>query len=114
MSRPAVAALRQPVFSFWKPLTWPPWPPEPTPEQLIQYVASSEEDLFRQMQDKDFKRFNGETTALHLTGRPVTPFDMTLKEHILAYLMDPNIAFILLAVGALALYTEFNHPGAVI
>jgi len=28
--------------------------------------------------------------------------------------MDPNIAFILLAVGALALYAEFNHPGAVV
>ena len=83
-------------------------------QHLIEYVASSEEDLFRQMQGKSFKRFNGETTALQLTGRPVTAFDMTLKEHILAYLMDPNIAFILLAVGALALYTEFNHPGAVI
>jgi len=83
-------------------------------QHLIEYVASSEEDLFRQMQGKSFKRFNGETTTLHLTDRTVTPFDMTLKEHILAYLMDPNIAFILLAVGALALYTEFNHPGAVI
>src|SRR3982074_688133 len=49
-----------------------------------------------------------------VTGRPGTPFDMTLQGDILAYLMDPNIAFILLAVGALALYTEFNHPGAVI
>ena len=39
---------------------------------------------------------------------------MTLKQRILSYLMDPNIAFILLAVGALALYAEFNHPGAVI
>jgi membrane-bound serine protease (ClpP class) len=28
--------------------------------------------------------------------------------------MDPNVAFILLAIGALALYAEFNHPGAVI
>jgi len=28
--------------------------------------------------------------------------------------MEPDIAFILLAIGALALYTEFNHPGAVI
>jgi len=83
-------------------------------QHLIEYVAASEEDLFRQMQGKSFKRFNGETTALRLTGRRVTRFDMTLKEHILAYLMDPNIAFILLAVGALALYTEFNHPGAVI
>ncbi len=39
---------------------------------------------------------------------------MTLKERILAYLMDPNIAFLLLAIGALSLYVEFNHPGAVI
>ena len=39
---------------------------------------------------------------------------MTLKEHILGYLMDTNIAFILLAIGALALYAEFNHPGAVV
>src|ERR1035441_378528 len=39
---------------------------------------------------------------------------MTLKEKILAYLMDPNIAFLLLAIGALSLYLEFNHPGAVI
>ena len=38
----------------------------------------------------------------------------TLKERILSFLMDPDIAFILLAIGALALYTEFNHPGAVI
>jgi membrane-bound serine protease (ClpP class) len=28
--------------------------------------------------------------------------------------MDPNIAFILLAIGGLALYAEFNHPGAVV
>jgi hypothetical protein len=39
---------------------------------------------------------------------------MTLKERILSYIMDPNVAFILLAIGALALYAEFNHPGAVI
>jgi membrane-bound serine protease (ClpP class) len=83
-------------------------------QHLIEYVAPNEDDLFRQIQGKSFKRFNGETTTLDLAGRPVTPFDMTLKEHILAYLMDPNVAFILLAVGALALYTEFNHPGAVV
>src|SRR5207245_9519901 len=39
--------------------------------------------------------------------------DETLKEEILGFLMNPDIAFILLAIGALALYTEFNHPGAV-
>jgi membrane-bound serine protease (ClpP class) len=39
---------------------------------------------------------------------------MTLKERILGYLMDPNVSFILLAIGAVALYAEFNHPGAVV
>ena len=83
-------------------------------QHLIEYVASSQEDLFRQMQGKSFKRFNGQDVTLDLVGQPVVPFAMTLKEHILDYLMDPNISFILLAIGALALYAEFNHPGAVV
>jgi membrane-bound serine protease (ClpP class) len=83
-------------------------------QKLIDYVAPSEDDLFKQLQGKPVKRFNGETITLNLVGEPVRPFGMTLKQHILAYLMDPNVAFILLAVGALALYAEFNHPGAVV
>ena len=81
---------------------------------LIDYVASSEQDLFKQMQGKPVKRFNGETVTLNLVGQPVRDYNMSLRQHILAYIMDPNIAFILLAIGALALYVEFNHPGAVV
>jgi membrane-bound serine protease (ClpP class) len=83
-------------------------------QHLIDYIASSEHDLFRQIDSKSFKRFNGQEVTLKLSGQPIAPFGMTLKEHILGYLMDPNIAFILLAIGALALYAEFNHPGAVV
>jgi membrane-bound serine protease (ClpP class) len=83
-------------------------------QHLVDYVASSENDLFRQMDGKTFKRFNGQEVTLNLTGQPIAPFGMTLKQQILDYLMDPDIAFILLAIGALALYAEFNHPGAVV
>jgi len=83
-------------------------------QKLIDYVAPTEEDLFKQLQGKQVKRFTGQTIMLNLVGNSVRPFGMTLKQHILAYLMDPNVAFILLAVGALALYAEFNHPGAVV
>jgi len=83
-------------------------------QKLIDYVAPTEEDLFKQLQGKQVKRFTGQTITLNLSGDSVRPFDMTLKQHILAYLLDPNVAFILLAVGALALYAEFNHPGAVV
>ncbi len=83
-------------------------------KKLIEYIAPSEQDLFRQLNGKTFKRFNGTTVTLSLVGEPVRDYGMTLKQRILSYLMDPNIAFILLAIGALALYAEFNHPGAVI
>jgi membrane-bound serine protease (ClpP class) len=83
-------------------------------QHLIDYVASSEEDLFKQIQGKPVKHFNGETVTLNLVGQPIRNYDMTLKQHILAYILDPNVAFILLAIGALALYAEFNHPGAVV
>jgi membrane-bound serine protease (ClpP class) len=83
-------------------------------QKLIDYVASSEEDLFKQMQGKTVKRFNGQAITLNLVGQPVRNYEMTLKQRILAFIMDPNIAFILLAIGALALYAEFNHPGAVL
>jgi len=83
-------------------------------QKLVDYDASSEDDLFRQLQGKPVKRFDGKTVVLNLVGEPVRVYDMTLKERILGYMMDPNVAFILLAIGALALYAEFNHPGAVV
>jgi membrane-bound serine protease (ClpP class) len=83
-------------------------------QKLIDYVAPSEQDLFRQIASKPVKRFNGASVTINLTGKPEHLMEETLKERILSFLMEPDIAFILLAIGALALYTEFNHPGAVI
>ena len=86
-------------------------------KKLIEYIAPSEQDLFHQLNGKSFKRFNGTTVTLSLNkdkDQPFRDYRMTLKQRILSYLMDPNVAFILLAIGALALYAEFNHPGAVI
>ena len=83
-------------------------------QKLIDYVAPSEQDLFRQIASKPVKRFNGESATINLVGKPEHLMEETLKERILSFLMEPDIAFILLAIGALALYTEFNHPGAVV
>ena len=83
-------------------------------KKLIDYVASSEDDLFRQIAAHPIKRFDGKTITLNLVGQPIRTFEMTLKQRILDRLMDPNVAFILLAVGLLSLYVEFNHPGAVL
>jgi membrane-bound serine protease (ClpP class) len=83
-------------------------------QKLIDYVASDQADLFKQMEGKTVTRFNGSTVVLHLAGKPVHTYEMSLKQLILSALMDPNMAFILLVIGVLALYVEFNHPGAVL
>jgi membrane-bound serine protease (ClpP class) len=83
-------------------------------QHLIDYVARDQEDLFKQIEGKPVKRFDGKTTTLSLVGAPVVELQMTVKQRILDFLLDPNIAFLVLAVGALALYAEFNHPGAIL
>jgi len=82
-------------------------------QKLIDYVAPNEQDLFRQISSKPVKRFDGTTMTLSLAGKPVRLLEETIKEEILGFLMNPDIAFALLVVGLFALYAEFNHPGAV-
>src|ERR1700704_5944373 len=40
-------------------------------KKLIEYIASGEQDLFRQMNGKSLKRFNGEAIKLNLADHPV-------------------------------------------
>lgn len=83
-------------------------------KKLIDYVASDEQDLLRQVSGKVIKRFDGKGVTLNLVGQPFRDYPMTLKQRILGYIVDPNVLYIILAIGALALYFEFNHPGAVV
>jgi len=83
-------------------------------QHLIDIVAKDQDDLFRQITGRTIKRFDGKQVKLDLTGARVDEMPMTLRQRILDFLLDPNIAFLVLAVGALALYAEFNHPGAIV
>src|SRR5436190_10767781 len=82
-------------------------------QHLIDYVAPNLTALLKAAEGKTIKRYDGRVFTLHLTG-PVRTYDMSLKERILSMLMDPNIAFLLFALGSLAIFAELNHPGAVI
>lgn len=83
-------------------------------QKLIDIVAPSEQSLLRAIDGRTFKRYDGTSVTLHVANTQVNVFEMSLRQRLLSSLMDPNIAFLLLALGALALYAEFNHPGAVV
>ena len=83
-------------------------------QKLIEYIAPSVPSLLRALDNKQIRRFDGSMTTLHTANKRIVDYDMSLKERILSHLMDPNVAFVLFALGMLALWAEFNHPGAVI
>jgi membrane-bound serine protease (ClpP class) len=83
-------------------------------QKLIDVVAPDVPSLMKAIDGKPFRRFNGTTMTLHVAKKPITPFDESLRERLLSWIMDPNVAFMLFALGGLALWAEFNHPGAVI
>jgi membrane-bound serine protease (ClpP class) len=81
---------------------------------LIDLTARDEADLLHQLDGRVIHRFDGSTQTLHLANQPVEQLPPTLRQKVLTWLMDPNIAFLVLAIGCLSLYAEFNHPGAII
>jgi membrane-bound serine protease (ClpP class) len=83
-------------------------------QHLVEFIATDEGDLLRQLEGKTVTRFDGSKVVLHVAGKPVRLYEMTVKQRILTWLMNPNITFLFLSIGLMAIYAEFNHPGAVI
>jgi membrane-bound serine protease (ClpP class) len=79
--------------------------------KLIDLIANSPEDLLAKLNGRTITRFNGSTTQLVLTHPVVSPIEMTGREKFLSRIVQPDVFFILLILGALGLYVEFTHPG---
>jgi membrane-bound serine protease (ClpP class) len=80
---------------------------------LIDLIAPDERSLLRQLDGREVKRFSGATQKLSLADAHVVEYEKTLRQRIISAIADPNIAFILLILGALGLYVEFNSPGLI-
>ncbi|PYY03956.1 MAG: serine protease [Acidobacteria bacterium] len=83
-------------------------------QHLIDYVAKDASELLKDIDSKTITRFDGKTLLLHTSGAHIVDYEMSLKEVILSFLMDPNISFLILMIGLAAIYAELNHPGAII
>ena len=78
---------------------------------LVDFLASDVSDLLRQLDGFTVQMASGPRT-LHTTGAVTEILGMSLIEQLLALLIDPNIVFLLLAIGVQALLIELTHPGA--
>ena len=82
--------------------------------QLIELIARDEWDLFRQLNGREITRFDGRKQVLHLEGATVETYQPTWREQLIKAISDPNIALVLLVLGALGIYVEFQSPGLIV
>jgi membrane-bound serine protease (ClpP class) len=83
-------------------------------QKVIDVVAPDLGSLLRWADGRTIRRFNGTTVKLQLTGETVTKVELTPRQKLLSWIMDPNVAFVLMSLGMLAVWAEFNHPGAIL
>ncbi len=80
---------------------------------LVELVAADRADLLAQLEGYEVTRFDGKTEVLHLEGAQIELYAPSFRQRFLSRILDPNIAFILLALGILGLYVEFSNPGLI-
>jgi len=81
---------------------------------LIDLLALDVADLLRNLDGRSITRFNGATVVLQTAGAPVVSIEMTLRQRLLSAVAHPNVAYLLLSLGTLALTIELWSPGAVL
>uniref|UniRef100_UPI0028BEF2BB NfeD family protein n=1 Tax=Streptomyces sp. YIM 98790 TaxID=2689077 RepID=UPI0028BEF2BB len=77
----------------------------------IDLVAGDRAGLLAALEGREVELAGGRTVVLHTEGAAVTEHPMGFFRSLLQSLANPNLAFLLLAVGALALLYEFAAPG---
>ena len=82
-------------------------------QHLIDLVAPNEQALLAALDGRTVTRFNGGSVVLHTAGAEVEVYQKTLRQSVVAAIADPNIALILLVIGAVCIYVEFTSPGLI-
>ncbi|MDQ2899613.1 MAG: nodulation protein NfeD [Acidobacteriota bacterium] len=80
---------------------------------LIEIIAPDAAGLLARLDGREIVRFDGSKLTLHLAGAKIVPYEESLRQRIFSEIGDPNLALILLMLGALGIYVEFSAPGLI-
>ena len=81
---------------------------------LIDLVAANQTELLKKLDGRTITRFDGSKVTLHTANQTIIEEPWTLRLRLLSWLLNPGVAFVVFSIGMLAIYAEFNHPGAIV
>jgi membrane-bound serine protease (ClpP class) len=77
----------------------------------VNLVARDEQELLTLLEGRVVTLANGEEVSLKTMARSAQAIDPSLWELLLLLISNPTVAFVLLVLGAIAIYGEFVTPG---
>jgi membrane-bound serine protease (ClpP class) len=77
---------------------------------LIDFIATSTDDLLRQLDGRTVE-VEGRTFQVRTTGAALVEVPASFIEQLLQLLTNPNLVFLLLAIGVQAILIELSSPG---
>ena len=83
-------------------------------EHLIDFVVADDAALLAKLNGYELTRFDGTTDVLDLAQPTMVDIEPTFAEQLFSVLANPNVAYLLMALGALGLYVEITHPGGIL
>jgi membrane-bound serine protease (ClpP class) len=81
--------------------------------ELADFVANDLDALLRSLNGFEMTRVDGSTLQVDLTDPVIIEIEQSQAEEILSFLANPNVAYLLLALGMLGIYVEVTHPGGI-
>jgi membrane-bound serine protease (ClpP class) len=82
-------------------------------QRLIDVIAANPAALLHQLEGQEVMRFDGRKQTLHFANEAIDVYVPSLRQRVLLAIADPNIALLLLVLGAIGIYMEFSSPGLV-
>jgi membrane-bound serine protease (ClpP class) len=82
--------------------------------KLIDLESTDDASLLNALDGREIHRFDGTAQTLHLQGAQIITIAPSLRERLLSKLTNPDIAVLLLILGGLLIYLEFNVPGTIV
>ncbi|MBI4511584.1 MAG: nodulation protein NfeD [Deltaproteobacteria bacterium] len=81
---------------------------------LIDAIAADRAELLGLLDGRPVVRFDGRRETLRTRGAEVVLVKPTFADRLLMVIADPNVAYLLMVLGALGLFLELVHPGSIL
>lgn len=78
---------------------------------LVDILADSPQDVLNKLDGRKVTLAGNNSTILAVRDAKIDAFDLSLIENLLMMLTNPNLLFLLLAIGAQAVLIEISSPG---